>query len=428
MTIHEFSLRGLRVRDITLEVPLNWQDPAGRRIDLFAREVSKPGMQDAPVLIFLQGGPGGKGPRPAPSGGWIGEAVKTHRVLLMDQRGTGRSTPVDRAAIAGLSGDEAADYIRNFRAEQIIADAEHIRREVYGGIRWQSLGQSYGGFLTLSYLSFAPEALTASYVTGGITSITPNADDIYRNTLPRTARKTAEFYRRYPQHIETMKTIVDVVENDEVLLPSGDRLSARRLQTLGIDFGMSTGYDNLLWLLDEAVLPSGRLSDTFLAGVDARTQYWGNPLYAILQEEIYASGAGSTRWAAHRMRGEIGGFEADSDGPVPFTGEMFFPWQFDEIASLRPFRDAALALHERGDHPELYDLAQLAKNEVPVAAAMYHDDMFVPIEFAEATRDAVPNMHLWITNEFEHDGLRQNPQIVRTLMDRVVEEGGPLAA
>jgi proline iminopeptidase len=428
MTIHEFSLRGLRVRDIAVEVPLDWADPAGsRRIGLFAREVSRRDMQDAPVRRFPPGGPGGTGPRPAPEGGWIGEALKTHRVLLMDQRGTGRSTPVDRAAIAGLAAEEAADYIRRFRAEQIIADAEHIRREVYGGIRWQTLGQSYGGFLTLSYLSFAPEALAACYVTGGITSITPNADDIYRNTLPRTARKTAEFYRRYPQHIDTMKTIVDVVSNDEVLLPSGDRLSARRLQTLGIDFGMSTGFEGLLWLLDEAVLPSGRLSDTFLAGVDARTQYWGGPLYAILQEEIYASGTGSTNWSAHRMRSEIGGFEADADGPVPFTGEMFFPWQFDEIASLRPFRDAALALHEREDHPELYDLAQLARNEVPVAAAMYHDDMFVPIEFAEQTRDAVPNMHLWITNEFEHDGLRQDPEIVRTLMTRVEQEGGPLS-
>jgi proline iminopeptidase len=68
MTIHEFSLRGLRVRDIAVEVPLDWADPAGsRRIGLFAREVSRRDMQDAPVLLFLQGGPGGKGPRAAGS-------------------------------------------------------------------------------------------------------------------------------------------------------------------------------------------------------------------------------------------------------------------------------------------------------------------------------------------------------------------------
>ncbi|NHI17635.1 alpha/beta fold hydrolase [Microbacterium excoecariae] len=430
MTTHEFSLRGLRVRDHTLSAPLDWARPDdGRHIDVFAREVIRPGGEDAPVLVFLQGGPGGAGPRPMPGEGWIHEALKTHRVLLLDQRGTGRSSRVEAATIAGMGAEEAADFLRLFRAEQIVADAEHVRRELFGGRPWQTLGQSYGGFLTLSYLSFAPDALEAAYVTGGITSIAPSAEEIYRNTLPRTARKTAEFYRRYPQHVETLPAIVDLVENDTVTLPSGDRLSARRLQTLGIDFGMGPGMERLLWLLDGAILPSGRLSDAFLDGVDQRTQYWGNPLYAVLQEEIYADGAGATRWAAHRIRAEIGGFDADEEvaagRPVPMTGEMFFPWQFDEVASLRPFRDAAHALHEREDHPELYDRARLAANEVPVAAAMYHDDMFVPIEFALATRDAVPNMHFWVTNEFEHDGIRQDPQVVRRLLDRVIEEGGP---
>ncbi|WP_221586016.1 alpha/beta fold hydrolase [Microbacterium sp. G2-8] len=430
MTTHEYNMRGLVLRDHTVRAPLDWADPlTDRHIEVFAREVIGPAGPDAPILVFLQGGPGGKGPRPEPRGGWIHEALSTHRVLLLDQRGTGRSTPIERSTIAGMTAGEAADFLRCFRAEQIIADAEHIRREIFGGVRWQTLGQSYGGFLTLSYLSFAPDALEASYVTGGITSIDPSLNDIYRNTLPRVQRRTAEFYRRYPHHVETLQTIVDVVENDEVLLPSGDQLTARRLQTLGIDFGMGPGMERLLWLLDEAFLSSGRLSDTFLDGVDQRTQYWGGPLYAVLQEEIYADGPGATRWAAHRMRHELGGFDAAVEvaagRPMPFTGEMFFPWQFDEIASLRPFRDATMALHERTDHPELYDRAQLARNEVPVAAAMYHGDMFVPIEFAEATRDAVPNMHLWITNEYEHDGLRQDPRVVRRLMERVIEEGGP---
>ncbi len=430
MHTFEFMLRGLCVRDITITVPLDWANPGeGRHIDVFAREVVRPEMADAPILLFLQGGPGGSGPRPMPGEGWIHEVLATHRVVLLDQRGTGRSTPIQGSTIAGMTAEEGADYLRCFRAEQVVADAEHLRREVYDGARWQTLGQSYGGFLTLSYLSFAPEALEACYVTGGITTIDPDPAAIYRNTLPRVRRKGDEFYRRYPQHVETLQTIVDVVENDDVRLPSGDRLTARRLQTLGIDFGMAPGTERLLWLLDGAVLPTGRLSDAFLDGVDQRTQYWGSPLYAVLQEEIYADGHGATRWAAHRVREELGGFDAVDEvaagRPLPFTGEMFFPWQFDEIISLRPFRDAAMALHERAEHPELYDRAQLSRNEVPVAAAMYHDDMFVPIEFAEATRDVVPNMHLWITNEFEHDGIRQDPTVVRRLIDRVIEEGGP---
>lgn len=422
-----YRMRDRVIRDHTVVVPLDWAAPDdGRTIEVFARELAHVDRQDAPVLVYLQGGPGGKGPRPLPGADWIEEVLKTHRLLLLDQRGTGRSTRVERASVAGMAADEAAAYIRSFRAEQIVADLEHLRRTVFGGTRWQTLGQSYGGFLTLTYLSFHPEALAASYVTGGLTSVEPDADEVYRRTLPRVAAKTAEFYRRYPHDAEIVAAVVDVLENDDVRLPSGDRLTARRLQTIGIDFGMKPGFERVHWLFDEAFSAPGRLSDHFLAAVDDLTQYWGNPLYALLQEEIYADGDGATAWAAHRVRTELGGFAA-AEAPVPFTGEMFFPWMYDEVASLRPFRDAAHALAERADHPRLYDAARLAGNEVPLAAAMYYDDMYVDFGQAEETVRRVPNTHLWVTNEYEHDGLRQDPRIVRALIDRVVAEGGPLA-
>ncbi len=53
-----------------------------------------------PLLVFLQGGPGGKGPRPTGPDGWVGTALATHRVVLLDQRGTGRSSAVRGAALA----------------------------------------------------------------------------------------------------------------------------------------------------------------------------------------------------------------------------------------------------------------------------------------------------------------------------------------
>lgn len=426
MTVFSYRVRDRVIRDHTVTVPLDWTEPEdGRTIELFAREVAHVQRQDAPILVFLQGGPGGKGPRPVPGPDWIDEVLRTHRVLLLDQRGTGRSTRVEAASIAGMSAAEAAEYIRKFRAEQIIADLEHLRRTVFDGVRWQTLGQSYGGFLTLTYLSFHPEAVSAAYVTGGLTTFEPEALDVYRRTLPRVADKTAEFYRRYPQDAEVIARVVDVVQSTDVRLPSGDRLSARRLQTLGIAFGMQPGFEQLHWLFDEAFSAPGRLSDHFLAEVDAHTQYWGGPLYALLQEEIYAAGPGATAWAAERVRAGLGGFEPDTV-PVPFTGEMFFPWMYDEIASLRPFRDAAHALAEREDHPALYDAAQLRRNEVPIAAAMYFDDMYVDFGHAQQTAREVPNTHLWVTNEYEHDGLRQDTRVVRTLIDRVVAEGGPL--
>nr|WP_276314937.1 alpha/beta fold hydrolase [Rhizobium changzhiense] len=103
------------------------------------------------MLAFLQGGPGGKSPRPSNGGPpWLAEALKTHRVILIDQRGTGRSSRIESATMERFAdGRAAADYLTLFRADSIVADCEHLRKTVFGGGRWQTLGQSYGGFLTL---------------------------------------------------------------------------------------------------------------------------------------------------------------------------------------------------------------------------------------------------------------------------------------
>lgn len=54
----------------------------------------------------------------------------------------------------------------------------------------------------------------------------------------------------------------------------------------------------------------------------------------------------------------------------------------------------------------LYDVERLRQNRVPVAAAVYHDDMYVHRAFSEETARIVPNLKLWVTNEHEHNGLR----------------------
>ena len=73
------------------------RQPDGPNITVFTREVAAPGGEDRPYLVFLQGGPGNEATRPtAPPSGWMKRALQDYRVLLLDQRGTGRSTPVGR--------------------------------------------------------------------------------------------------------------------------------------------------------------------------------------------------------------------------------------------------------------------------------------------------------------------------------------------
>ncbi|HEY1334805.1 MAG TPA: alpha/beta fold hydrolase, partial [Myxococcaceae bacterium] len=220
---------GLVFTDHVVEVPLDHLAPDdGRRIEVFAREVVGAGRErdDLPWLLFLQGGPGGQSPRPGGAGdGWLREATRTHRVLLLDQRGTGRSTPLTARTVAGMSDAEIASYIRLFRADSIVRDAEVLRDRVAGGRTWETLGQSYGGFVTLAYLSLAPEALDACYVTGGLPGLTATADDVYARTYPRVAAKNAAFYARYPDDAVLARRIADHLEEHEVLLPDGDRLT-----------------------------------------------------------------------------------------------------------------------------------------------------------------------------------------------------------
>lgn len=428
MIVSQYIIPGMAVTDHQVTVPLDWFNAGNAAtISVFARELvdAQRRHEELPVMVFLQGGPGGKGPRPPRREGWIDAALKTHRVLLLDQRGTGRSSRVDGYVISRFSASAGADYLQHFRADSIVADAEHLRKTLYGGRRWSTLGQSYGGFLTLTYLSQAPEGLSACYVTGGLASTEPSAAEVYRRTYPRTRGKNQEFYARYPDDQKLVARLADRLSAGDVLLPDGDTLTVRRLQTLGIDFGMKPGFERMHWLLDEAFADDDgdRLSDGFLAQVLARSSFADNPLFAVMQESIYSHGGnGPTGWAAQAEHDKHADF-ADTARPLLFTGEMMFPWMFEEIRLLRPFAGAVNELARRGTHSGLYDVDRLAANEVPVAAAVYFDDMYVDAGLQLGTAAVVGNTHAWVTNEFEHDGIGDD-KVFAYLKDTIARLGG----
>jgi pimeloyl-ACP methyl ester carboxylesterase len=428
MVIAEYTLPGIHVRDHRVEVPLDWSAREGAGISVFARELVDPvrRTEDLPCLVYLEGGPGGKAPRPLGGRGddWIAQALRHYRVVLLDQRGTGRSTPIDGGLIGTFaSAREAAEFLCHFRADSIVADAEYLRRTVFGDRPWTSLGQSYGGFLTLTYLSQAPEGLRACLVAGGLASVTPDAREVYRRTYPRVRDKNRAYQERYPHDVETVARVADRLADGDVRLADGDVLTVRRLQSLGLDFGKKPAFERTHWLFDEAFTADGRLTDTFLAEAGARTAFTRNPLFAVMQESIYGSGVnGPTGWAAEAVRAQHPAF-GEAARPLLFTGEMIYPWMFEEIRALRPFRAAADLLAARVEWPELYDLERLAANEVPVVAAVYFDDMYVDAGLQLRTASMVGRTRTWVTNEYEHDGLAEDARVFAHLM-RMLEDTG----
>jgi pimeloyl-ACP methyl ester carboxylesterase len=399
---------GLLLTEHELSVPLDHARPDGERIVVFAREVADPDGRDRPLLVYLQGGPGIEGVRPTrhPSApGWLDRALQDYRVLLLDQRGTGRSSPI--GALAGLTADEQAQRLTHFRADAIVRDAEWIRREL-GVDRWSVLGQSFGGFCVATYLSLAPEGLREAFVTGGLPPLGNRIDDIYRATYARTLARNRRYYERYPGDRERVRALHDTLRAQEIRLPGGDRLTADRLRLLGAPLGMSDGAERLHYVLE---LPPD--SPAFLHDVEALPPYARNPLYAVLQEACWADG-GSTNWAAQRL------VPPDyAEAPELFYGEHVFPWMFEQFAALAALREAAerLATH---DWPRLYDPDRLRDNDVPVAAAIYADDMYVERAFSEETAAQIRGLRPWLTNEYDHNGLRvDGARVLGRLIDLV---------
>ena len=465
--LRSYYLPGLYVEDFSCEVPLDWRgttpareagvgegnltrlaaasaaekpDPAfaGEKIKLFWRTLCLPENKgrDLPLIVYLQGGPGGCGPRvlDATTDGWIEEAVKHFRVVLPDQRGTGRSSRVEDTTMEELAdradkvGRDAArlqaDYLKRFLADSIVRDFEYLRMAEFGGVRWVTLGQSYGGFLTLCNLSTFPEGVIAAFTCGGIPHVPASADEVYAHTAPRMLAKTRAWYERYPEDRERMALLADRLGAAPVTLADGSVFDVHRLQMLGSGLGMKPAPERLHALLDQAfVAGDGSCADAlsaaggtpseivlsagFLQAVQEQTNYAANPLYWTLQELIYADGQldEPINWAAARAIDGCPEFSTQAR-PVMCFGEAVFPWMFDQLPALAPFAAAEhLLMEEDTTFGQLYDVEKLARNTVPLQAAVYYDDLYVDANLQLDTLSRVGSSHAWVTNEFEHDGL-----------------------
>jgi pimeloyl-ACP methyl ester carboxylesterase len=409
MRLGTYRAPGLVFSEHEFNVPLDHARPDGPRLTVFAREVVAPGREsdDVPWLVFFQGGPGHEAARPLKpnSPSWLERALEDFRVLLLDQRGTGRSAAI--GTLPEMKAEEQAEYLKHFRADAIVRDAELIRGEL-GVERWSVLGQSFGGFCVTTYLSLAPEGLEAAFVTGGLPPLDRHPDDVYRATYERLLAKNRAYYARYPEDRDRVRRIVARLEAEDVRLPTGDRLTPRRFRQFGNLLGMSYGFEKLHYAVE---LPVD--SPAFAHDVQGDFLFARNPLYAVIHEACYAPGC-ATRWSAERVMPE----EFNEDSTL-FTGEHVYPWMFEDYGALRPLAEAAQILAEH-EWPQLYDVERLRANDVPAAAAIYADDMYVERAFSEETAALIRGLRPWVTNEYEHDGLRADgTRVLGRLLDLV---------
>lgn len=116
-----------------------------------------------------------------------------YRIVLFDQRGSGRSTP--HASEPGI------DLSTN-TTDHLIADIESLRRHL-GIERWLVRGTSWGSTLALAYAQRHPERVTEmvlnsiatttpweiDWITRGVGAIFPAAWERFRNGVPKDERE-----------------------------------------------------------------------------------------------------------------------------------------------------------------------------------------------------------------------------------------------
>ncbi|KAJ7605959.1 alpha/beta-hydrolase [Mycena polygramma] len=434
------------------DLPLDYSKPDGQKIRLFARNLVPTAkaktVEDQEKLPYWHGIPismyrsrshtttGGPGFECDLEGSLqIGSALheQGYQTLWLDPRGTGLSTPFSAELVDGRSDTEVFEYLKHFRADNIVRDCEAIREILIGAKadpddrKWTILGQSFGGFCALTYLSFFSHGLKEVFLTAGLTPLVDHPDAVFERLMTQVTQRNRVYYEKYPRDIQRVRKILQHLDSNKVLLPNGGHLSPGRWLQLGIDFGMHGGIDRVHQLVLRAANDLelfNKLSYRLLHKVQAKQECDSNPFYAILHEVIYCQGR-AANWACSRILNKYPKFLWDEmkgqpdETPVYFTGEMVFPEMLDEYSNLKSLKRVANMIAQYDGWPPLYDSAQLARNSVKVTSATYFDDMYVDFTWAQDTAAAIGNIEQYISNQHMHSAIRKDPGTVLSALFRL---------
>lgn len=411
-----------------------------------ARRASEPIISNdwasRPLLLYLCGGPGANNPpcRVPAMNRWL--LRRGYCILYVNYRGCGDSSPVRAKALLkrGLRDDGMmAQYISHFCQDNIVRDLEAIRKCLSllasRDIKWTILGQSYGGYISLTYLSMHPEGLQEVFVTGGLPPCGMDLQDYFRVEYRDIVAKNKAWYATYPDADalvrRTLERIAEIGPRN-IRMTGRGYMTGQKLLTLGRQFGSKVGFPevyNLLLRIERDLVSTRRLSPETIEEFENILHVDERPLYPLLLEQTWCSG-GRTSWAAERVARELPGFEylrRDARGaypdpaaatppgrPIYFTANTYCRFHYDTHEELVDLAGAAerLAQHD-WDCP--YDYDRLAANEVPVYAVIFEKDMHLDPGVAVDTAAKVRGLRR-VVDPGWHQDIRYKPaQVLENL-------------
>ena len=168
----------------TLDVPEDRQHPNARRLSIFVAVLPANTLSPKPdPLVLIAGGPGQAASALGPFAAQLTLIRRTRDIVLIDQRGTGRSSPLDCPAFAP---DEHAEFdidpvpksllcawqlaakgvdASQYTTSAWVADLDAMR-EALGYRQWNVWGGSYGTRVAQEYLRRHPERVRSLVLDG----------------------------------------------------------------------------------------------------------------------------------------------------------------------------------------------------------------------------------------------------------------------
>lgn len=384
--------------------------------------------KDGSIVAYLCGGPGDGNP-PFTIKELNNYFLERDRpILYVNYRGTGSSSPVT-GVVMRSKGDakKRAEYLTHFRQDSIVADLEAIRK-CLGGPTFSLLGQSYGGWVAMTYLSFLPGSVKEVWLTGGMPPIGRTPDETYKALYKGLVDINEQYYATYKEDGAAVLRIVQWLNKKHgkgVRIRDGATLTWRGFLTLGRRLGAEGGFEavhGIVKQFDKAAksqqpkdLSDAVKSFDAMNGTGFRLPQ--RPLYGVMHEAIYCSGPKiASNWAAQRIGGAFydshlawlrDGSKAlclSEGGPTPyFTSEMIHSFMLEDAGpELEPFLEPADILARKDNWSALYDTATLRNNRVTVRALMFPKDLFVEYRLSLAAAagvgccEAVPSPGEWL--------------------------------